>query len=193
MSKLSRRQLITTGLAATGGASGLAVAATLARRYGLIPPDGGGIYGPGETLTYAAQRILDSPLPGARVRPQPDLEASVRKRGRSAGRALQAPPGSRFRRLASQRGWHGRPARIFLARSELKGFPWAQPDHSSGLRRGLVVYSRMDRRASVSHPESGGSSPPSPLRYLPFDSSPTGGKASTWPMHCTRKLWLPTG
>jgi DMSO/TMAO reductase YedYZ molybdopterin-dependent catalytic subunit len=30
----------------------------MARRYGLIPPDCGGIYGPGETLTYAAQRVL---------------------------------------------------------------------------------------------------------------------------------------
>ena len=57
MSKISRRTLITTGLV-TGGASGLAVAATLARRYGLIPPDCGGIYGPGETATYAAQRLL---------------------------------------------------------------------------------------------------------------------------------------
>src|SRR5690349_13955838 len=56
--KLSRRKLITTGLAVTAGASGLAVAAKLARRYGLIPPDGGGLYGPGETLTYAAQRFL---------------------------------------------------------------------------------------------------------------------------------------
>jgi DMSO/TMAO reductase YedYZ molybdopterin-dependent catalytic subunit len=58
MSKFSRRKLITTGLAATAGASGLAVATRLARRHGLIPPDGGGLYGPGETLTYAAQRIL---------------------------------------------------------------------------------------------------------------------------------------
>jgi len=58
MSKISRRKLITTGLAATAGASGLAVAASLARRYGLIPPDGGGLYGPGETLTYAAHRLL---------------------------------------------------------------------------------------------------------------------------------------
>ncbi len=58
MSKLSRRQLITTGLAATAGASGLVVAAKLARHYGLVPPDSGGIYGPGETLTYAAQRLL---------------------------------------------------------------------------------------------------------------------------------------
>jgi DMSO/TMAO reductase YedYZ molybdopterin-dependent catalytic subunit len=58
MSNLSRRKLITTGLAATAGASGLAVATSLARRYGLIPPDHGGIYGAGETLTYASQRML---------------------------------------------------------------------------------------------------------------------------------------
>src|SRR5207245_6660407 len=58
MSKFSRRKLITTGLAATAGASGLAVATRLAQRYGLIPPDHGGIYGAGETLTYGAQRLL---------------------------------------------------------------------------------------------------------------------------------------
>jgi DMSO/TMAO reductase YedYZ molybdopterin-dependent catalytic subunit len=58
MSSFSRRKLITAGAIAAAGASGAAVAAKLARSYGLIPPDGGGIYGPGETLTYAAQRIL---------------------------------------------------------------------------------------------------------------------------------------
>ena len=58
MSNISRRKLITTGLAATAGAAGLATASHLARRYGLIPPDGGTIFGPGETLTYAAQRLL---------------------------------------------------------------------------------------------------------------------------------------
>jgi DMSO/TMAO reductase YedYZ molybdopterin-dependent catalytic subunit len=58
MNKISRRKFITAGLAATAGASGLVAAAGLARRYGLVPPDGSGIYGPGETLTYAAQRIL---------------------------------------------------------------------------------------------------------------------------------------
>ena len=58
MSNLSRRRLITTGLAAAAGASGLAAAARLAHRYGLIPPDHGGIYGTGETLTYASQRLL---------------------------------------------------------------------------------------------------------------------------------------
>jgi len=58
MNKISRRKFVAAGLAATAGASGLAAAATLAKRYGLVPPDSGGIYGPGETLTYAAQRLL---------------------------------------------------------------------------------------------------------------------------------------
>jgi len=57
---LSRRKLITTGLAAAASASGLGVAAYVASRYGLIPPDHGGIYGVGETLTYASQRLLIS-------------------------------------------------------------------------------------------------------------------------------------
>jgi DMSO/TMAO reductase YedYZ molybdopterin-dependent catalytic subunit len=56
----SRRKLITTGLATVAGASGLAVAARLADRYGLIPPDHFGLYGVGQTLTYASQRILTS-------------------------------------------------------------------------------------------------------------------------------------
>ena len=58
MSTISRRKLITTGLAATAGVAGLAAAAQISRRYGLVPPDCGGAYGPGETLTYAAQKLL---------------------------------------------------------------------------------------------------------------------------------------
>jgi DMSO/TMAO reductase YedYZ molybdopterin-dependent catalytic subunit len=58
MKSISRRALITTGIAATAGVSGLAVAGKLAKRYGLVPPDCHGIYGPGETLTYGAQRLL---------------------------------------------------------------------------------------------------------------------------------------
>jgi DMSO/TMAO reductase YedYZ molybdopterin-dependent catalytic subunit len=58
MSKISRRKFVTAGLAATAGVSGLAVAATFAKRYGLVPPCSGGIYGPGETLTYAAHRLF---------------------------------------------------------------------------------------------------------------------------------------
>jgi DMSO/TMAO reductase YedYZ molybdopterin-dependent catalytic subunit len=57
---LSRRKLIAAGLTTVGGAAGLAVAARFADRYGLIPPDWNGIYGPGETLTYACQHILTS-------------------------------------------------------------------------------------------------------------------------------------
>jgi DMSO/TMAO reductase YedYZ molybdopterin-dependent catalytic subunit len=58
MNKISRRKLITAGLVGTAGATGFAVAVNLAKRYGLIPPDAGVLYGPGETLTYAAQRLL---------------------------------------------------------------------------------------------------------------------------------------
>jgi DMSO/TMAO reductase YedYZ molybdopterin-dependent catalytic subunit len=60
---MTRRRLITSGLAT---ASGLVAAARIADRYGLVPPDPGGIYGVGETLTYAAQRILMSHHPLAR-------------------------------------------------------------------------------------------------------------------------------
>ena len=55
----SRRKFLAAAVAA-GGTAGLGVAAKLAARYGLIPPDWSGVYGPGETLTYAAQRILTS-------------------------------------------------------------------------------------------------------------------------------------
>jgi DMSO/TMAO reductase YedYZ molybdopterin-dependent catalytic subunit len=59
MSQISRRKLITGGIVvAAASVSGLAAADRIARRYGLIPPDSGGIYGPGETLTYAAQRLI---------------------------------------------------------------------------------------------------------------------------------------
>jgi DMSO/TMAO reductase YedYZ molybdopterin-dependent catalytic subunit len=55
---LSRRKLITSGIAAAAGVAGLSVAARLAQKYGLVPPDHRGIYGLGETLTYASQRLL---------------------------------------------------------------------------------------------------------------------------------------
>jgi len=51
---MKRRHIIT----AAAGTAGLAVAARLADQYGLVPPDCGGIYGLGNTLTYAAQRLL---------------------------------------------------------------------------------------------------------------------------------------
>jgi DMSO/TMAO reductase YedYZ molybdopterin-dependent catalytic subunit len=59
MSPISRRKLITGGaITAAVGATGLAAADRIARRWGLIPPDSSGLYGAGETLTYAAQRVI---------------------------------------------------------------------------------------------------------------------------------------
>jgi len=58
MTEISRRKLITTGLAAAAGVTGLGVAARMAQKHGLIPPDHGGIYGLGETLNYASHRLL---------------------------------------------------------------------------------------------------------------------------------------
>jgi len=122
MSKLSRRQLITAGVVTAAGASGLAVAAKVARRYGLVPPDSGGIYGPGETLTYAAQRLL--------TRHSMAREFS---RSQISAKPLMnevAPLGDEFQRLQQTgfAGWRlgvdgmvARPASFSLA--DLKSFP----------------------------------------------------------------------
>ena len=53
---LTRRNLLITGLATAG----VGAAVPFARSRGLIPPDYGGIFGIGETVTYAAQRLLTS-------------------------------------------------------------------------------------------------------------------------------------
>ena len=55
---LSRRKFITSAVKLSIAASAAGTAAIIANRHGLIPPDYGGLYGPGETLTYAAQRLL---------------------------------------------------------------------------------------------------------------------------------------
>ena len=122
MSDLSRRKLITAGLATAAGASGLAVAAELAKRYGLVPPDDGGLYGPGETLTYAAQRILTR---HSMAREFPPSEISKPPFANEV-----APFGEAFKRLqaggfADWRlavdGMVARPASFSLA--ELKSYP----------------------------------------------------------------------
>jgi DMSO/TMAO reductase YedYZ molybdopterin-dependent catalytic subunit len=58
MSKTSRRKWLARGLGAAAGLSGLGVAGRLASHHGLIPPNAGTLYGPGDTLTYAAHRLL---------------------------------------------------------------------------------------------------------------------------------------
>jgi DMSO/TMAO reductase YedYZ molybdopterin-dependent catalytic subunit len=55
---MNRRQWLTAGISTAAGMAGLTAAARIANKFGLIPPDHGGIYGPGEALTYASQRLL---------------------------------------------------------------------------------------------------------------------------------------
>jgi DMSO/TMAO reductase YedYZ molybdopterin-dependent catalytic subunit len=116
MSGISRRKLITTGLATAAGAAGVVEAARLARRYGLIPPDGGGIFGPGETLTYACQRLLTVRTP-AREFPRSMISK------KPFANAV-APPTEEFKRLQAGgfRDWRlvvdgtvARPASFSLA------------------------------------------------------------------------------
>jgi len=123
MSKLSRRKLITTGLAGTAGAAGLAVAASLARRYGLIPPDGGGLYGPGETLTYAAQRLLTRHSMAREFAPGQVSKDPFANEVGPLGDAFQHLQKGGFAewRLAVD-GMVARPASFSLG--ELKNFPW---------------------------------------------------------------------
>src|SRR4051812_23668075 len=58
MSGISRRPMITRGLAAAAGLTGPPPPQRPPRPSGLIPPDAGGLYGPGGTMTYAAQRLM---------------------------------------------------------------------------------------------------------------------------------------
>lgn len=122
MRKFSRRELMTGGLVATAGASGLVAAARLAERYGLVPPDGAGIYGPGQTLTYAAQRIL--------TRHSFAREFTRSQISKTPFANLVDPLGDHFKRLEQDgfAGWRlsvaglvARPASFSIP--ELKSFP----------------------------------------------------------------------
>ena len=55
---ITRRKMITTGLATAAGIAGLDAAARIADHYGFLAPDHNGLLGAGEALTYGAQRIL---------------------------------------------------------------------------------------------------------------------------------------
>ena len=123
MNKFSRRKLITTSLAVTAGASGLAVAAKLAARYRLIPPDAGGLYGAGETLTYAAQRILTRHSMAREFAPSQISKVPFANAVDPLGEDFQRLQQGAFAdwRLAVD-GLVGRPASFSLA--ELKHFPW---------------------------------------------------------------------
>jgi DMSO/TMAO reductase YedYZ molybdopterin-dependent catalytic subunit len=88
---ITRRKLIYGGAAAVSGIGGLAAADRLAKRYGLIPPDGSGVYGPGETLTYACQRLLTTRTPAR------EFPRSMISKNPFANEV--APPSDEFKRL----------------------------------------------------------------------------------------------
>jgi DMSO/TMAO reductase YedYZ molybdopterin-dependent catalytic subunit len=118
---LSRRQLIRAGLVATAGAFGLG--AVLAGRYGLVPPDHGGIYGAGETLTYAAQRLLMSHHSLAREFTRRQISTVFPVNGEppeNEGYRRQLADGFRDWRLAVD-GLVARPSSFSLA--DLRRFP----------------------------------------------------------------------
>jgi DMSO/TMAO reductase YedYZ molybdopterin-dependent catalytic subunit len=122
MGKLSRRKLLTTGLATTAGAAGAAAAARIADQYGLIPPDHGGIYGVGETLTHASQKLLTRHSL-AREFPRSEISKHPFANGKppeeKAFKRLQA--GSFVDWRLSVDGMVARPASFTLA--DLKGYP----------------------------------------------------------------------
>jgi DMSO/TMAO reductase YedYZ molybdopterin-dependent catalytic subunit len=122
MSDFSRRKLITTGIAAAAGVTGLGVAARLAQKYGLVPPDHGGIYGIGETLTYASQRLLTNHSLAREFSPSQISNPPLANE--------MAPPTDAFKRLQSGGfvdwrlsidGMVDRPATFSLA--QLKSYP----------------------------------------------------------------------
>ena len=119
---ISRRKFLATGLAATAGVAGIAAADRVAHRYGLIPPDGGGMYGPGETLNYAAHRMFGSNAPAR--------EFSRSMISKTPFPNAVAPPSAAFKKLEaggfadwklSVDGMVARPTEFSLA--DLKRFP----------------------------------------------------------------------
>jgi DMSO/TMAO reductase YedYZ molybdopterin-dependent catalytic subunit len=122
MTDFSRRKLIITGLATAAGVTGLGVAARLAQKYGLVPPDHGGIYGLGETLTYASQRLLTRHSLAREFRPsqisKPPLANEIPPLS-DAFKRLQAGGFADWR--LSVNGMVERPASFSLA--QLKGYP----------------------------------------------------------------------
>lgn len=68
--RISRRNLITAGVVSAAGAAGAGFSHRWLASSGLIPPDGRGLLGAGETLTYSAQRLLTSEQPLAREFPR---------------------------------------------------------------------------------------------------------------------------
>ncbi len=175
MKTMSRRKLITTGLAAAAGASGLAAAAKLAARYGLVPPDHGGLYGVGETLTYASQRLITRHTMAREFGTQSDLENAVLPTADCLAMSVTSssrPPGSP---AGSSRSMAWFALRLVLDRrpSQLSG---ADANHAPRLRRGLVLHRRVDRGAARARSECRRRSAECALRRVLLDPEGLVGK-----------------
>lgn len=166
---VTRRKLIFTGLAATAGATGVATAYRLAAQHGLIAPDHSGLYGPGETLTYATHRLLSShslvreypssaiSKPFAKGKPPKDpefqrlqtggftdwkltIDGLVARPGAfSLGELKSLPAQSQITHMACEEGWS------FIA--QWTGVPLAHVLNAAGIlpQARFVVYSTIQR------------------------------------------------
>jgi len=182
MNNFSRRQWITAGLTATASASGLAVAASLADRYGLIPPDHGGIYGAGEALTYASQRLLTRHSL-AREFPRSEISRPPFANGKppddAAFQRLQARASTDWR-LAID-GMVARPASFSLA--ELRSFPSRSQITHLACEEGWSYIAEWIG-VPLSHVMNVVGSCRKPGMLSIFRHRATGGTASIWMMHC---------
>ena len=123
MSGLSRRRLIVSGLSAAASVTGVGAMIHVAGRNGLIPPDHTGLFGVGETLTYAAQRVVAGDLALAREFSRNDISKVIPVNG-------PPPETDTYQRLLDDefRDWRlqvdglvTRPRSFSLA--DLKGYP----------------------------------------------------------------------
>ena len=123
MSGLSRRRLIVNGLSAAASVTGVGAMIHVAGRNGLIPPDHTGLFGVGETLTYAAQRVVAGDLSLAREFSRNDISKVIPVNG-------PPPETDTYQRLLDGefRDWRlqvdglvARPRSFSL--SDLKGYP----------------------------------------------------------------------
>ena len=123
MSGLSRRRLIVSGLSAAASVTGVGAMIHVAGRNGLIPPDHTGLFGVGETLTYAAQRVVAGDLALAREFSRNDISKVIPVNG-------PPPETDTYQRLLDTefRDWRlqvdglvARPRSFSL--SDLKGYP----------------------------------------------------------------------
>ncbi len=165
MSLITRRSLITTGLATAAGVTGLGVAAKLSRKYGLVPPDCEGPFGAGETLTYGVQRLFGR---NAMAREFPRSMISTKPFANEI-----APPTEAFKKMQAAHfvdwklkvdGMVEHPMTLSIA--DLKTFPVHSQITGGGLRRGVVAHRRVDWHAALECVERSGTEAGCEIRLL---------------------------